>query len=114
MASDVTAQPDRVLVDLETNAIQLIAGDGDDFPDSGERRPALLDIAEGGRLIGLELLESVAGLPNYVELEPMMGGLTRTGEISVTVWPKPDQGVWRIDIPRHGEGYEITYPSGNQ
>lgn len=113
MPSNVTAQPDRVLVDLRDNLIQLAAGDPFEATD-GERVRALLDVAEGGRLVGLELLGAVAGVPSYIELEPMVGATTRTVEIEVSVWARADQGAWRIDIPRRGEGYEITYPSGNQ
>jgi hypothetical protein len=114
MSSEVTAQPDRVLVERETNTIQCIAGDVDDFGEAGQPVGALLDVAESGRLVGIELREAVTGMPGYVELEPVVGGMTRTVDIQVTVWSKPDQGIWRVDVPRRGEGYEITYPSGNQ
>jgi hypothetical protein len=93
----------------------------------------ILDVAEKGHLIGVELSGSPgalrrwladpggAGLTTvaadgsaYMELSPPPIGAVRS--VKVLLWTEFDRDdeLVAIAIPRRGDGYEISYPSGNQ
>ena len=74
---------------------------------------ALLDIGEAGRLLGVEVTR---GTTFYLPIES--GGeqstQTRTAVVTVGVVLDDRDQVVEVIVPRHGTGYEITYPSGNR
>jgi hypothetical protein len=103
---NVTLVADAVVIDLRANAIRIrvpgFAG------EPGPSRPALLDVGANGRLIGLEVGEwyiSVMDLPGADD------PYARSAEVLVDISPDSPPS---IAIPRRGDGYEITYPSGNE
>ena len=84
---------------------------------------ATLDVGEQGVLIGLELpadaalgpgRRDAAGEPCYVTVAEPSGSQWRSVEVAVEVLAGPDGEAAAVDVPRRGDGYEITYPSGNR
>jgi hypothetical protein len=94
---------------------------------------AILDIGEGGRLIGVEFPARNAELNHwhddpatspfvtqdpgdraYIQITPGDTGTTRSTSIRVTAEYDSANHLTAIVIPRRGHGYEISYPSGNQ
>lgn len=99
-----------------------------------------IDIAEQGRLVGIELSGNGLDLPallttwlrdrvarNYVELdgddayialsaphEDIPPQHVRTADLTVTAELDGDDHLVAIAIPRRGHGYEISFPSGNR
>ena len=93
----------------------------------------ILDIGEGGRLIGIEFSASYGEIHQWL-IDPIAGDYTNldTNERAYIQLSPDDDGDFRsanlrlraeynafgeltaLVIPRHGDGYEITYPSGNQ
>lgn len=65
-----------------------------------------LDIGALGRLLGVELDDQYFGIADAV---PGSEGLERSVTTTVTL-----QGGKRLVLPRRGEGWEISFPSGNQ
>lgn len=95
-------------VDVAANTLRLLVGEG--TATATERVPATIDIGTGGRLVGVELPGA------YIDvMEPESGTehLTRSAEIAVTVEREGGAAI-AVTVPRRGDGYEITYPSGNQ
>jgi hypothetical protein len=74
--------------------------------------PALIDVGEGGRLIGVEV--DLATGPLYIPLEEQTDRHTRSATIRVDVETDAAGNLATLIVPRRGEGYEITYPSGNR
>lgn len=104
-------------VDLRANALRLVF-EGETEAPQADREPqrelqvATLDIGTGGRLIGVELDE---GYIDVMPPEPETEGLIRSSEARVQIErDATDNTMLELVIPRVGEGYEITYPSGNQ
>lgn len=101
-------------IDLASNTLRLVI---DDSPHEAMRtseteQPASIDIGAGGRLIGVALGDAYVPV-----MEPEAGTetLVRSAEIDVVVMAEADSGrILTIVVPRRGEGFEITYPSGNQ
>lgn len=103
---ELTFVAEAVVIDLASNAIRVrVPG----FPgEPGSGREALLDVGANGRLIGLEVGEwyiSVMDLPGADD------PYVRSAGVRVDISPDSPPS---ISIPRRGEGYEITYPSGNE
>jgi hypothetical protein len=98
--------------------------------------PATIDIGEEGRLLGIEIditddhgaallwpaeaaeIVSVdqSGETSYlaIESDSASGALTRSVPGTVSITTSADGLVEEVIVPRRGEGYEITYPSGNR
>jgi hypothetical protein len=95
--------------------------------------PGLIDVGEAGRLLGLEVdfsaaadvLEHLAGdhLPKicevddnrlYVSIMADEGDQSRSARVTLRVGLDQNRRPVELVIPRRGEGYEITYPSGNR
>lgn len=75
--------------------------------------PAELDIGERGRLLGLEiLLPDAAPFPIVIDDRP--DPYARTARVQVECQFGPDGAPARVILPRRGNGYEISYPSGNE
>jgi uncharacterized protein YuzE len=79
---------------------------------------ATIDIGEGGRLIGVEI-EGVASHPGsepfYLTIGGGSGGVhARSAEVRVTIETDHSGALLAVEVPRHGHGYEITWPSGNR
>lgn len=112
----------RVVVDsgrnmlrlLITNEAILAVENAGDAP-TVQTRQAILDVGEAGRLLGLEVTDGDdADDPWYLELEDAPGDQLRSVAVIVDVARNPaGQPVW-VDLPRRGEGYELTFPIGNQ
>ena len=100
-------------VDLARNLIVVTLGH--DLGGATRRVPAELEVGAGGRLLGLDLGAPLPGVTSdgYLELFPPLTSDVRTApvEVAITEW---EGRVTRLELPRRGEGYEITYPSGNQ
>jgi hypothetical protein len=101
--------------------------------------PATIDVATGGRLLGVELrfagssLDATTalrllssdprtaphvtvdddGAAAYIELTSGIDGDVRSALATVTVEMTGD-AITAVIIPRSGHGYEISYPSGNR
>ena len=103
-------------VDLGANALRLVF-DSEPAAAQAKREPrrewqvATLDIGTGGRLIGVELDD---GYIDVMPPEPETEALMRSTEARVHVEREAANRMLALVIPRVGEGYEITYPSGNQ
>ncbi|MGH2558334.1 MAG: hypothetical protein ACRDJH_04650 [Thermomicrobiales bacterium] len=91
--------------------------------------PAVLDVGEGGRLIGVDVEHPSVALPANGEpaatLDPATGSLyialeastdrhARSARVIVEL-ATDDAGILAaLIVPCRGAGYEITYPSGNR
>ncbi|HET7142343.1 MAG TPA: DUF2283 domain-containing protein [Candidatus Limnocylindria bacterium] len=103
--------------------------------------PGLVDVGEGGRLVGVELhpapgvdlaralarwrgdavaaeYVSLDGSTAYIELsapdEASLREQMRAAEATLAAELDASGALVALSIPRHGAGYEISYPSGNQ
>jgi uncharacterized protein YuzE len=94
---------------------------------------AILDIGEAGRLIGVEFPADKAQLRHW-QTDPLSGeyltlddngdayiqitsgntGTASSTPIRLIAEYNPAHQLTALVIPRRGDGYEITYPSGNQ
>jgi hypothetical protein len=123
------------------NSLRLTLA-GDQAPVAERiRLSGYVDMGVGGRLVGLEMLGptafdlrqalarwladtiageylSVADDSAYIELstpeESSINEQTRAAEADFGADLDSDGLIIALSIPRHGTGYEITYPSGNQ
>ena len=84
---------------------------------------APLDVGAQGVLLGLELpadaalgpgRRDAAGEPCYVTVAEPSGSQWRSVEVAVEVLAGPDGEAAAVDVPRRGDGYEITYPRGSR
>ena len=100
-------------VDLTSNTLRVVLADEPDAPQpKRESQVATIDIGTGGRLIGVELSD---GYIDVMPPEPETEALIRSSDADVLIERDANDGTMRaLVIPRLGEGYEITYPSGNQ
>lgn len=113
----------RVVVDVSRNVLRLLIPHdlGATAATQAVGSPAvsaydaILDVGEAGRLLGLEVAgDSVPGDPWYLDLEAAPGDLLRSVPVTVEVASDPSgQPIW-VDLPRRGDGYELTFPIGNQ
>jgi hypothetical protein len=99
--------------------------------------PGVIDVGEGGRLLGLEVdLSSIPGESRlasdawtsaqsavsydaddqrlYLEIMEGEGGHSRSASLPVEVGFDAVGAPVQLAIARRGTGYEITYPSGNR
>ena len=122
-----------VIVDAQRNSLRLLIPSRPDDQISPAPPPlpeatstvsahGTLDVGENGRLLGLELepADGNAGIwapeddPWYLDLEDAPGDQLRSVPVAVTVGrDAAGRAVW-VDLPRWGDGYELTFPSGNQ
>ena len=77
-----------------------------------------LDVGEAGRLLGIELDPPGDGGPGaadrwYLDLEDAPGSALRSVPVVVGVVAGPDGRPVRVDLPRRGAGYELSFPVGN-
>lgn len=75
--------------------------------------PAELDIGERGRLLGLEILLPDAA-PYPIVIDDRADPYARTARVQVECRFDSNGAPARIVLPRRGENYEISYPSGNE
>jgi len=98
-----------VSVDLRRNVLLLHLdrmANGVGPPDADEL-PALLDVGANGWLLGVEIGEAYFPVADAV---PGTEHLTRTCQAQVSL----SESGTDIVIPRRGEDYELSFPSGNQ
>lgn len=126
--------------DRTRNALRLTLGDQTGELPTRQSIPGVIDVAAGGRLVGLELQPGVeaATLARWFRpwLEDPEAGqyldLASDGTVYVELTSGADDDQARstpveveleygsagdvaaISIPRVGAGYEISYPSGNR
>ncbi|MBA2759701.1 MAG: hypothetical protein H0U38_08420 [Chloroflexia bacterium] len=101
-------------IDLRMNVLRLNVGAMlDDLEHVVETGcSGSVDIGAGGRLLGVDLGESYAPV---MPPEPGTEAMARSAVVEVTaIRDRASRQILSIVIPRRGEGYEITYPSGNQ
>ncbi|MGN6031161.1 MAG: hypothetical protein ACTHQE_05805 [Thermomicrobiales bacterium] len=83
-------------------------------PDVEEASSATIDIGTRGRLLGIDLERD--GLPllavAIAESTPADLAVMRTARVPITVTVA--SGTIAITFSRHGEDYDISWPSGNQ
>lgn len=123
MAAGWTGDGLRVVVDAAENTLRLmipaagpVTAAGPLTPESIVSSRAVLDVGEAGRLLGLEIATGGDGSPEpwYLELEDAPGDQIRSVPVVVSVArTADDEPVW-VDLPRRGDGYELTFPIGNQ
>jgi hypothetical protein len=102
----------KLLLDLARNTIELRLHDAELVRQT--RLPALLDIGEGGRLLGIEVTLPGDAAPRYLPIEAERGELTRSAAVTIAVAFDRGGEPVAIELPRRGKGYELSYPSGNQ
>lgn len=96
----------EVIVDLRENALRIVVPELDLAP--GSAVDGLLDVGANGRLLGVDIGDA------YVRVMDAVAGGTafvRSASVQLTVLGGEPRC---LRIPRHGAGYELTYPSGNQ
>jgi len=121
------------------NTLQLVLGDERRVPAEHVELTGYVEMGTGGRLAGVELLDrgnenlpallarwmgderageylSVSGSSAYIELSESDASNEPTRAATATFGADLDDDghLIALSIPRHGSGYEITYPSGNQ
>ncbi len=74
----------------------------------------IIDVGEGGRLLGIEVELAPGTDPLVIDIDPPSGTVSRAAVASVTVEIGIAGTASAVTLPRRGHGYEITYPSGNQ
>lgn len=107
---DDVLTPTALTVDLRRNTIDIAI----DAPETGggeapERH--LLEMGVRGRLLGIELDDAYLMVCAPSDED---AGLVREIEVEVGIRRDPAGRVAQVSVPRHGAGYEITFPSGNQ
>jgi hypothetical protein len=121
--------------DSDTNSLRLTptTSAASRPPSATTTLDAILDIGEAGRLIGVEFHAGVARLRHwltdpasneylslddndnaYIQITPGDTGAARSTSIQLIAEYDPAGELTALVIPRRGDGYEITYPSGNQ
>lgn len=123
----------RLDYDRERNLLRLSLEEAAGASATVKRVPGLVDMAGGGRLIGVEL-ELSDGLPepafnawlaedalvveDGLAYVPLTSGpdddASRSAAVELLVELDSADAVVALGIPRHGHGYEISYPSGNR
>ena len=126
--------PLRIALDLRRNTLEFRLRDEVGEPVVWETRPATVDIGEAGRLLGVEIdLSTAPGRAEpwttaspppgdfdpttgslYIPLDARVDPLARTATATARTGVDRDGRLLSVEIPRRGEGYEISYPSGNQ
>lgn len=125
--------------DTSTNSLRLSMAD-DAAPVNVERVHGVLDVAENGRLVGVELQfdsgedtvrhrlrrwTSDPAAAEYTTIEPdgtayieLTSGdpddFVVSSPVELTLESDADGALLAVSIPRRGAGYEISYPSGNR
>ncbi len=122
MTEDIIVR--TIAVDLARNRLTLeLAPDGGVHPGGRTVAPdgaeplsvattvATLEMGTGGRLLGVELDERyfTISAPAPTDL-----AIARAVTVSVQVHATAGGVPVALELPRRGEGYEITYPSGNR
>lgn len=111
-------------IDFRANALTVAAACPPGPVVARERLAAVaqgtIDIGTRGRLLGIEL-EDADGEPllavSIDEATPADSSVLRTARIGLSVRVEAtasDGGSIAIRVPRHGEGYDLSWPSGNQ
>lgn len=105
--------PRAIDIDLAANTLRLVMrepSEGDEVETASAE--ATMDIGASGRLVGVELGDLYV---NVMPAEPGTEHLTRSATADVEVAREEgSEALLAVVVPRLGEGYEITYPSGNQ
>lgn len=121
------------------NTLQLTLDDEHRVPAGHTGLTGYVEMGTNGRLAGVELLDpgehnlpvllarwignqsareylSVSGDSAYIELSASeaRNDPTRTAAATFEAELDGEGQLIALSIPRHGSGYEITYPSGNQ
>lgn len=95
-------------VDLGANTFRLLLA-GETGLAPGET-PATIDIGAGGRLLAVELPAlAIDVMPPDAGTEHLARSAAAVARVE-----RAEEGAVAVVLPRRGEGYEITYPSGNQ
>jgi hypothetical protein len=119
--------------DGDTNTLRLTPATSVAPRASTAQSNGILDIGEGGRLIGVEFKANPTSLriwqgdPSsqryvtldesgraYIQITDGDDTNARSMPIRLTAEYNIDHELIAVIIPRRGDGYEITYPSGNQ
>jgi len=103
-----------ITVDLKRNRITLHLQNAPEVHPGGRVSAsaiATLDMGTGGRLLGVDLDGRYLTVS---ETESADIALARSIDASVTLYSDDEGAVTAVDVPCRGNGYEITYPSGNR
>lgn len=121
----------RLTIDRETNTL-VVTPDSDQQSTRTVIATGTLDVGEGGVLLGVEVQasEALADLAGqfdnwadavdtddasaYLTLMPGDDSHARSTAVAVRVGLAASGQVTSVAVPRRGDGYEITYPSGNR
>lgn len=102
----------QIVVDLGANSIVLFPNDErPQHSDNMTMLSGILDIGEQGRMLGVEL----AG--DYFEIEQSAAhdaGQVRSAPVQVRIGSTDTGHIERLEVARHGNDYEISWPIGNQ
>lgn len=83
-------------------------------PATAEPASGVIDVGEGGRLLGIEIDGAPDREPVLIDIDPPRGALSREASVPLTIERDAEGAMIAVTLPRRGAGYEITYPSGNQ
>lgn len=122
-----------VTLDAQANTLRLrLAPDA--APTQAHLLPGVIDIGEGGALLGVEINVATAARLHFPaarlapawEHDPVAGSLyvqidsvsdsaqVRSVPVTVRMLTSENGTLVAVEIPRRGHGYEISYPSGNR
>ena len=130
----------RLVYDRRQNALRVSLTDNRSEVAVRNLCQGVVDVGEGGRLLGVEfkLANELKSLEHqllpwlldgqfgqyitidpggnvYIELtEQYTGDVARSCDVEVTLELDSKDQLQSITFPRSGSGYEITYPSGNR
>ena len=125
---------EAVTLDPKANTLQLRLAQDAAAPTQVLPLPGVVDIGEGGALLGVEINVATAvqlqfppaRLAPAWEPDPVAGTLyvqidsvsdsaqVRSVPVTVRMLTSESGALVAVEIPRRGHGYEISYPSGNR
>jgi hypothetical protein len=125
----------NITVDPSDNTLRFSFAVHTDSPRKSTL-PATIDIGEQGRLLGIEMDIKTVTAPALrwpPESSDLVSFDTKGGTCYLAIEPEPESHAFvrsvrgevrmvtdergmaaEVILPRRGEGYEITYPSGNR
>ncbi len=126
--------------DRQQNALRVTPGCWRSTPVTRENLPGVVDVVEGGRLLGVEissvddpdrqtdrfhrwLQDPLAS--DYVDIsedgsvyiqlsEQKSNDAVRSADTLITIELDAEHLITAVSFPRRAAGYEISYPSGNR
>ncbi len=106
-------RPETICLSEDQRSLRLEFGRAE-CPATAEPATGVIDVGEGGRLLGIEIDGAPDREPALIDIDPPRGALSRDASVLLTIERDNEGAMCAVMLPRRGAGYEITYPSGNQ